>query len=134
MRAIVGLCCVAIAVVVASVSTSRGDGDTENGSPADAPVMPFKGAKTPMKDPFAPYGTGEESEPGSTWKYEDLSADEKAIADRGLDEDQTAVQDAYAAAARGMAQRAKAEGAAVMLGIDVPLEDIGLPTEEEAAP
>ena len=138
MRAMVILSCIAIAIVVATVSTSRGDGEPTDGSgsaPDDttepitgSAVMPFKGSETPMKDPFAPYDIGGAE---AAWKYEDLTQDEKVVADQGLNEDQAAVQDAYAIAARGLAELAKAESAAIQLGLDTALEVIGVVTEPE---
>jgi hypothetical protein len=144
MRAMLLFLCVAVALVIATISKSRGEGGATDSSAiaeddttepiTGKPVMPFKGSETPMKDPFSPYGIGGSE---AAWKYEDLTRDEKAVADRGLNEDQAAVQDAYAAAAKGLAARAKSESAAIQLGIDMQLENIGVVPEttgEEEAP
>jgi hypothetical protein len=75
-----------------------------------------------MKDPFQPYSVGG---PEAVWSYETLTMDEKAVADRGLNEDDSAVQNGYAAAAHTLAARAKSESAAVQLGTD-NLGEIGV--------
>lgn len=132
MRVVMTVCGVVVAVVFATMSSSRGDNETsdpaltEEAEPiTGTEVTPFKGSEQPMKDPFVPYGTGAEG-PSDVWKYEDLTAAERAIADHGLNEDQTAVQDNYAAAARAMAVQANAESAAIQLGLDAPLGEIGV--------
>jgi hypothetical protein len=122
-------------IVLATVSISRGDEtQAEFPAPSDStepitglPLLPLKGFEQPGRDPFAPYDVGD---PNATWEYEDLTADERAVADRGLDEDQTAVQDGYASAAKELGIRAKAESAAIQLGVDMPLEAIGVIGEE----
>ncbi len=48
------------------------------------------------------------------------------IADRGLDEDQTAVQSGYAAATAALAEQATADRAALQLGVDEALEETGV--------
>jgi hypothetical protein len=76
--------------------------------------MPNPGDEQPMRDPFTPYDIGGAA---AAWRLEDLTAEERVVAQRGLDDDQQAVQDAYAEAARDMATRARAESAATKLGI-----------------
>lgn len=117
MRVILFLCAVAIAVAFAT-STSRGDVESPADEPDENPeaeVMPNKGSETPMKDPFVPYDVGD---PNGVWRYEDLNADEKVVAARGLEQDQAAVQDAYAEAARGATEQVLAQAAAIHLGLD----------------
>ncbi|MBA2538141.1 MAG: hypothetical protein H0V17_00775 [Deltaproteobacteria bacterium] len=131
MRAIMVLCCIAVAIVIATMSTSRGDGDSPPGESAEdtsepitgAPVMPFKGSEETTRDPFAPYGIGG---PEAAWRYEDLTAAERAVADRGRADDQAAVQAAYAEVSKAIAVRAKAEAAALQLGFDSPLGETGV--------
>jgi hypothetical protein len=118
MRTIIFLCAVVIAATFA-MSASRGEGEEPELDEPDEvepitgnPVMPLKGSETPMKDPFTPYDTG----PGA-WRFDDLTAAEKVVAARGLDEDQSQIQDRYADAARDRAERAKIEAAEAKLGI-----------------
>ena len=85
--------------------------------------MPLEGYETPPRDPFKPYDIGGAE---AAWRYEDLTADERAVADQGLDEDQSKVQDAYAGAAKAMAARAKADSAAIQLGADPNLDQLGV--------
>ncbi len=122
MRTLQILCCVAVAVVLAFARASRGDGDGP--SAGDEPdldpddttepitgeaVMPNPGDEQPMRDPFTPYDIGGEA---AAWRLEDLTEAERVVALRGLDDDQQAVQDAYASAVDDMASRARAESAA----------------------
>lgn len=133
MREVLILAATIAAIVLATVSISRGDGEAQPESPtpvddtAEQPVLPLKGFEQPGRDPFVPYDVGD---PDATWKYEDLTDDERAVADRGLDEDQTPIQDGYASAAMELGNRAKAESAAIQLGVDMPLEAIGVVGEE----
>ena len=107
-------------VLALFISSSRGDVESIDESVDDTtepitgePVMPNPGSEQPMRDPFTPHDIGTEA----AWRLEDLTAEEQAVAVRGLDHDQSAVQDAYAAAARGIAERARAESAAIVLRI-----------------
>src|SRR5262245_41480474 len=88
LNAVLFLCAVAIAVSFATLTPSLGDDehpldDTDTSEPITGdPVMPLPGSETPMKDPFAPYDTG-----GGDWTFEHLTAAEKVVAARGLNED-----------------------------------------------
>jgi hypothetical protein len=109
-----------------AVSTSRGDGEAieEPVEPDNTPeVMPLKGAESPMKDPFTPYDIGG---PAAAWRLEDLTPDERVVAMRGLDDDQSDVQAGYADAAKAQADRAKVQAAASQLGVDGDLAEIGV--------
>lgn len=127
MRVFVLLACCAIAIVLATVSTSRGDGESsESASASDEPIT---------GTPVEPSGSGEPvieslvydiGPPEAAWSYEQLSGAEKAVADRGLDEDQTAVQSGYAAATAALAEQATADRAALQLGVDEALEETGV--------
>lgn len=135
MRAMMVLCCVAVAIVIATVSTSRGDGestDVSSTAPTDdttepitgTAVMPLPGSdEQPIKDPFAPYEIGGQA---AAWRKEDLTAAEQAVVDRGLADDQAAVHDAWAEAARGRSAQAKAGAAAALLGVDGPFGELGV--------
>jgi len=82
-----------------------------------APITPAPGAPTsvPQKDPFAPYDPGP---PSASWRYADLSAAERALADRGRNTDGwTEVNDAFATASGEQASRAAAAAAASQLGV-----------------
>jgi hypothetical protein len=79
------------------------------------PITPAPGTEStvPPKDPFAPYDPG----PG-TWAYEDLSAEERALADRGRDTTGwTEINGAFANASKEQAQRAAAAAAATQMGV-----------------
>lgn len=80
-----------------------------------APITPAPGtaAQVPPKDPFSPYA----ADPGA-WRYQDLSADEQAVAERGRDATGWAEVNAGFASATGeQAKRAAAEAAATQLGV-----------------
>lgn len=133
MRAILVLCCVAAAILIATVSSSRGDGESTDSTTvaADETTEPITGTASVPKtgdesiprDPFSPFETGGSA---AEWSHDKLTAAEKAVADRGLDEDQSSVQDAYAAASRAMAAQAKADAAATQLGVDDNLDQLGV--------
>ncbi len=138
MRAWMISCGVVLGVVfvLATISPSRGDSEaSEEAASTDDPAepitkaasMPFKGSESPMRDPFAPYDVGDSN---GVWKYEDLTADEKAVADQGLDQDQSKIQDGYAAAAKDIAARAKSDAAAIQLGVE-NLAEVGVVGNEE---
>ena len=123
LTAIIGL------LIIFAVSTSRGDGGEPIDDVGDSPpldddatepitgsaVMPQKGAETPIKDPFTPYDIGG---PAAAWQYEHLTDEEKAVVDHGKADDPSAVQAAYADAAAGIAEAARARSATIQLGID----------------
>lgn len=131
MRVLVPLVCVALAIVLATVAPSRGDGESPTPVPESSsepitgtPAEPLPGTpREPLHEPFTPYGIGG---PQAAWSYEQLTVEEKAVADRGLDEDQTAIQDAYAAASAALAATAAADQAALQLGFDESLEETGV--------
>ena len=134
MRALMIACGVLLAVIFATMSPSHGDSEADSSlievaEPTEpitgSEVVPFKGAGQQPKDPFVLYGTGAE-QPSDVWTYEELTVAERAIADHGLDEDQSPIQDNYAAAARAMAAQGKAESAAIQLGLDSSLAEIGV--------
>lgn len=87
MRAIVISSCVVAVVIFAKVSSSQGEGDTDSTASIDETIepitgtaaMPIKGNETPPRDPFKPYDIGGAE---AAWKYEDLTADEKVVADQ----------------------------------------------------
>ena len=82
--------------------------------------MPIPGSEQPMRDPFVPYEIG-----GVGWTLDDLTPDEQDVALRGVAANPQAVQDAYAGAARDLADRARAEHPAAELGI-AKLGEIGV--------
>ena len=78
-------------------------------------VVPNPGNESPPRDPFSPYSTG----PGPTWSYEDLTADEKIVADKGRDARAwQPINDAFSRASAELAQHAAAEAAEHQLGLD----------------
>src|SRR4051812_5128843 len=116
MRAwFLALACALMAVVLAS----RAPGDTQT-----QPVEPTGSGQVPPPEPkghepFTPYDTGP---PEAQIPYEDLSPEERAQVDEGRDTSAwAAVNDAYAAAAAEMSNRATAERATHQLGV----EDLG---------
>lgn len=132
MRSIHILCCVAIAVVLAFVRASYGDGEIpeEPDEPIDEtaepitgePVMPNPGSEQPMRDPFTPYDIGG---PAAAWRLEDLTPDEQEVALRGVDANPQQVQSAYASAVAALAQRYASEHAADQLHINA-LDQLGV--------
>lgn len=79
------------------------------------PITPAPGTASTVapKDPFAPYDPG----PGS-WSYSNLSAEERALADRGRDTTGwPETNSAFARASQEQAQRAAAAAAADQLGV-----------------
>jgi len=62
----------------------------------------------------------------AAWTYDQLTPEEKITADRGLNEDQTQIQNGYAAASAALVERATAERAALQLGVDEPLGTTGV--------
>jgi hypothetical protein len=108
-------------VLALFISNSRGDVEPID-EPVDdttepitgEPVTPNPGSEQPMRDPFTPYDIGGAA---AAWSLEDLTAEERVVVLRGIDDNQQEVQDAYAEAARDMATRARAQSAAIKLGI-----------------
>lgn len=98
----------AIAGLVAfAFSISRGD--TTTSSP-DNEVMPVPGDETPRTNPFVLHDPGPEI---GHWKYEHLTAAEKAVVDRGRSRpNAAAMHDAYNAAVQQANARATATAAA----------------------
>jgi hypothetical protein len=132
MRVLVLLVCVALAIVLATVAPSRGDGESTESPPVPdssgepitgTPAEPLPGPREPRHEPFTPYSIGG---PQAAWTYEQLKPEEKVVADRGLNEDQSAVQDAYAAASAALAANAAADRAALQLGVDESLQETGV--------
>jgi hypothetical protein len=132
MRTIQILLSVSIAVVLAFVRASYGDGEVleEPGEPGDETtepitgeaVTPNPGDEQPMRDPFTPYDIGG---PAAAWRLEDLTAEERLVAERGVDGNSQDVQDAYADAAQGMAAAARANSAGIALRMQ-QLGEIGV--------
>jgi hypothetical protein len=116
----------AAAVIIATAASSRSDtpgaesSTTPSGSPPEtitgSPVAPTPGDETPMHDPFTLY---EHNQPaGTEWTYNQLTAAERVVVDRGLASDSSGVNDAYARVSRQRTQAAQAEAAATRLGVD----------------
>lgn len=132
MRTIQILFGVAIAVVLAFVRASYGDGELleEPEEPIDETtepiigeaVTPNPGDEQPMRDPFAPYDIGGAA---AAWRLEDLTADERVVAQRGVDDNNQEMQDAYAGAAQDMAATARANSPAIALRMQ-QLGEIGV--------
>ena len=123
MRSVMMLCCAVIAIVFAtSISRSDSGDSTTEGSPTSTdepitgqPVTPTPGDESPPRDPFAPYDIGG---PEAAWSHESLTAEEKAVADRGRDvKGWAGVNDGYRQAAMARAAEAAAEAAALQLGV-----------------
>lgn len=122
MRTIQILSGVAIAVILAFARASYGDDEGELPDELEEPiddttepitgeaVMPNPGDEQPMRDPFTPFDIGG---PAAAWRLQDLTAEEQVVALRGVDNNDQAVQDAYADAASEMAAQAKANVSAV---------------------
>lgn len=129
MRALMIACGVVVAVVFATMSSSRGDGEPSAPLPTEPEpitgpaVEPTPGPREPVHELFTPYDFGG---PQAAWSYEQLTPEEKQVADRGLDEDQTAIQNAYAAATAAHAAKAWADRAALQLGFDESLGETGV--------
>ena len=111
MRTIGIVFCLGLAVLLATVSSSRGD-ETQPSSVATSDTTAGSGPSFPA---FQPYGVGP---PEAIWTYEDLTADERVVADRGRSVDYSAVHDGYKAAVQLRSQKASADAAARKLGIE----------------
>lgn len=110
----------AIAGLVAS--SSRGAPDSSKmplmagGEITGQPSVPKPGDERPMRDPFAPYDLGD---PSTAWPPQDLTAEERAVVDRGRDVGTfSATHDAFGSAGAELAMKAAAAAAARHLGID----------------
>jgi hypothetical protein len=119
------LVCVAVLVLVATVATTRSDtgGEATSGSAEPEPIsgtvaMPQPGSEHEAKEPFVQYSSGQEGDPTTLWSYQQLGSDQQRIVDRGLSDDYSAVNAAYAAAAKRRIDQARAEAAATQLGAD----------------
>jgi hypothetical protein len=114
--------CAVLAIVLGTVpSWSEGelDEDLGEGTTDEAitgsPSAPNPGSETPF-EPFQPYSIGP---PEAAWRYEDLHPEEQVVVDRGRTQPGwNATNAAFAAAARERSVTAKAEAAAIQLGID----------------
>jgi hypothetical protein len=92
--------------------------------PTTGAVDPTPTTDPPPKDPFAPFDIGP---PESIWPYELLTPEEQAVVDRGRDT--TAwkqTHDAYAAGVSLLSQRARAEAAQHLLGVDTGVQNTGV--------
>jgi hypothetical protein len=85
-------------------------------------VAPAPGSETPPRDPFSPYAIGPAPNDTSRkpfWNRADLSADEQAVVDQGVDTTAwNGVHDAFNQAVRERSQQAGADSAAAQLGVD----------------
>lgn len=114
-------------VLALFLSPSRGDVEPIDELADDTepiigdPIEPLPGfEEIPSEDqPWEP-------DPAMVWSYEMLTAGERAVIDRGLADDQAIVQAAYAAASADLAEQAMADRAALQLGIEEPLDQIGV--------
>lgn len=132
MRTIQILLGVAIAVILAFVRASYGDGEVpeEPGEPIDETTEPITGEaitpnpgdEQPMRDPFTPYDIGGQA---AAWRLEDLTAEERVVAQRGVADNNQDVQDAYAGTAQDMAATARANSAGIALRMQ-QLGEIGV--------
>ena len=127
MRTLLFLSSVAMSIVLTFARATWGDGvgpsagDEHDLDPDDTTepitgeaVMPNPGDEQPMRDPFTPYDIGGEA---AAWRLEDLTPEEQVVAARGLDEDQSAIQEAYAEVARDMAEQARDAAVTSELGV-----------------
>ena len=121
MRTNLILICFAFVIAAASSSSrSQPADDPPVAAPAEPitgpAVMPAPGDETGPRDTFTPYGTGNLE---ANWKYEDLTTDEKVVADKGRDvANWKGIHDAYRQAAIERAAQAVADAAAHQLGVD----------------
>jgi hypothetical protein len=114
--------CAVLAIVVATApSWSEGEPDEATGSTStDEPITgtastPNPGSETAF-EPFQPYAIGP---PEAAWPYSALRPEEQLVVDRGRTQPGwDATNAAFAAAARERSVAAKAEAAAIQLGID----------------
>jgi hypothetical protein len=125
-------------VVLMIAGASHGDGASSSPPPSLPPsggaaaepitgtaAVSAPGDSVPQKDPFSLYDVGP---PGTvTWSYNDLTAAEKAWADRNADTTGwPAIQSAYADAAKQLAQQAATDAAAHQLGVTGNLAGTGV--------
>lgn len=86
------------------------------------PTTPNPGDEEPPRDPFTPYSIG----PVTGWSYDDLTAPEQAVIDRGVDTDSwEPVHGAFTAATLQRARAVAKEAAAIALGVS-DLASIGV--------
>lgn len=124
MKAAIVVALLIVLIVITASSRSRGAdspvGSDTSGSapdvvlpPVDMLAQPVPGSEPPVRDPFLPYDTGP-----NPWSYDQLTADEKAVVDRGRDTTGwSQTHDAYASAAREAAQAAQVATAQHQLGL-----------------
>jgi len=98
-----------------SLPSSMSLGDPDGPEPITGePVMPNPGAPSAVPNYFKPYDTGD---PKGLWTYEDLTAEEREVVDRGRE---TAgwreIHEGYRAAVLEALPAIKAEAAATHLG------------------
>ena len=118
------ICCLAgFAIAWATSSTSSSDPPPDP-PPATSPgitgqpSVPNPGDESVFKDPFVPYGIGDD--PLAGWTYSSLTSEEKVVADRGRNTTGAqAIHDAYGGAGEELAIRAAAEAAATQLGVEL---------------
>ena len=85
-------------------------------------VQPAPGSESQLKDPFKPYDIGPsalDKSPKPTWSRSDLTAAERAVADKGTDvTGWDTIHNAFGQAAAERAHEAAASSAASQLGVD----------------
>ncbi|MEO8698734.1 MAG: hypothetical protein ABI867_01790 [Kofleriaceae bacterium] len=122
-RTIIALVSFAALAIILATAPSWGEGEPEEEpveSSTDEPITgspstPNPGSETPIPV-FQPYSIGP---PEAAWLYEDLRPDEQAVVDSGRTQPGwDATNAAFAVAARERSVLAKAEAAAIQLGID----------------
>lgn len=110
--------CIAF-VLLLFAATSRSDvADPSAGLDAEsiaAPITPKPGNEAPPRDPFTPYGVGGSQ---AEWRYEDLTDEEKEVADRGHETDAWgATHEVWEHALQERSRGARAEIAGRQLGV-----------------
>jgi hypothetical protein len=118
---------IACVAVLAAAADPTSPAITFEASAADQPRLPVTEPITGQpveaapdsalpKDPLAPYDVGD---PDSEIAYEELSAEERAVVDRGRDTRRwRAIHDAYGAAVAHGSKQARAAAAQHQLGVD----------------
>jgi hypothetical protein len=115
----------AILLVAATTRSDVGSTDATLDETAPLPEDPASTTDTPPKDPLAPFDVGPTE---SIWTYESLNPEEQAVVTHGRDTSSTWQQthNAYAAAVGLLSQRARAEAAQHLLGVDQAVENTGV--------
>ena len=122
--AVIVLACAVIALIWSSTQT--GPSAPESSSPAPGAIQhpigqlatPHPAEGRPGQRRFAPYDIGGSR---AAWLYEDLTAAEQVIADRGRESGTwAATHDAYGGAGAELAARAATEAAALRPGAALP--------------